>query len=167
MSSCCCPELGSHTPLHPLAGIFYLTSLPCSLAAGVNSQVQAWLPPSLGRMPQCLGPACGCGDPCHPPLSCPPLTYLHPHSHLASICGILKGPCRMTVLQTLAAALSPSLPTSSDPPRAPSTLDYVHSPCKTQPRPLLTEKHVLTQHGACHTRTTAHVSVLKTRLCLP
>lgn len=105
-----CPELGPHTPLHPLAGIFYLTSLPCSLAAAVNSQAQAWPPPPLERMPQCLGLACGTQV-----ITLCPARPSPAFTHILQLSGILKGPRGVTVLQTLAAASSPPLPTSPDP----------------------------------------------------
>lgn len=113
-------------------------------------------------MPQCLGPACG--DPSHPPLSRLPLTCLHPHS--STLWDSQRSPWCDSSSDTRSCIVS-SPAHLSRPPRAPSPLDYFHSSCKMQPRRLLTEKHVLTQHGTCHTRTTVHMSALKTRLCLP
>lgn len=149
-----------HTP--PPACRNLLPNLP-SLQPGSCSQLaSAGLAASSGEDAPMSWP--GVWDPGHPPLSRPPLTCLHPHS--STLWDSQRSP-RCDCSSDTRSCIISSPAHLSRPPRAASPLGYFHSSCKTQPRRLLTEKHVLTQHGACHTRTTIHVSALKIRLCLP
>lgn len=97
-----------------------------------------------------------------PALPSPTFTYIH--IWLQSV-GFSKVPAEWLFFrhsQPHYLLACPPLPT----PHGHHQPSVTFIPPVRQPRHLLTEKRVLTQHGACHTRTTAHVSVLKTRLCL-